>query len=94
MMNDLKVFSPTPLSSTDYEGIRRTLAEDGVAVVKDILPASEQDLFLQNFWQAMSKRNGLLQRDDPSTWSIENTDWYGTLGAGQYKVTNARSLKI
>ena len=87
-MNDLKIYSPTPLEPTDFEGIKRALTEDGVAVVKDILQEPEQDAFLDNFWEAVTKRNINLRRDDPSTWVTENTDWYGTFGAGQYKVNS------
>lgn len=86
MISDLKIHSPTPLEATDLEGIKRALSEDGVAVVKNILQPSEQDLFLDSFWEAIQARHNALRRDDPSTWVPENTDWHGTFGAGQYKV--------
>lgn len=84
-LSDMKVYSPTPLECTDYEGIRKALQEDGVAVVQGILNQEEQGLFLDYFWEAAMKRQKKLKRDDPSSWIEENTDWLGTYGAGQYK---------
>jgi hypothetical protein len=84
-LSNLKVYSPTPLECTDYEGIRKALQDDGVAVVQGILTQEEQDLFLEYFWEAVMKRHRKLKRDDPSTWIEDNTDWLGTYGAGQYK---------
>ena len=85
-MNNLKIYSPTPLEPTNLAGIRQALAEDGVVVVKNILQKHEQDIFLDSFWEAIEKRHSALRRNDPSTWVAENTDWHGTFGAGQYKV--------
>mmetsp|Transcript_9580 Transcript_9580/g.15927 ORF Transcript_9580/g.15927 Transcript_9580/m.15927 type:complete len:101 (-) Transcript_9580:3096-3398(-) len=82
----MKTYRPTPLSSNDFAGINQALAEDGVAVVTDILSEAEQGLLLDHFWEAMTKRKRSLKREDPDTWVEENTDWYGTFGAGQYKV--------
>lgn len=90
-MNDLKIFSPTPLAPSDYAGIRRALSEDGVAVITDILKAQEQETFLDYFWDAITIRKRALQREEPSTWMEDNTDWYGTFGAGQYKVSSVNT---
>jgi hypothetical protein len=87
-MDKLKIHSPEPLEPTDYVGINQALAEDGVAVVKNILEEVEQSTFLDFFWESIIKRNSKLCRDDQSTWIEENTDWYGTFGAGQYKVSS------
>jgi hypothetical protein len=92
-MNDLKIYSPTPLAPTDYSGISKALAENGVAVVTDILQEREKKQFLDSFWEAVMRRRKALQRDDPSTWTADNTDWYGTFGAGQYKAEQSRAIE-
>ena len=90
----MKTYSPIPLAPSDLVGIKQALAEDGVAVVTGILSEQEQEQFLDFFWTAVSARVPALQREDPSSWVEENTDWYGTFGAGQYKVTSNQHLLI
>lgn len=81
----LNSYRPTPLEPTDFTGIRDTLEQDGVCVIQNILSQSDQATFLGLFWEAMQRRNKKLRRDDSATWVEDNTDWYGTFGAGQYK---------
>jgi hypothetical protein len=84
-MSKLNVFRPLPLDTDDFSAIKAALDKDGVCVITNILTATEQREFLDLFWQSMTKRNNNLRREDPSTWTKDNTDWYGTFGAGQYK---------
>jgi hypothetical protein len=81
----LSVYKPTPLAISDFSGIRAALDRDGVCVVRDVLTTEEQSTFLHLFWHSIEKRHATLKRTDPSTWTEDNTDWYGTFGAGQYK---------
>lgn len=81
----LGVYSPQPLESNDFEGIRNALNDTGVCVIQNILTYDEQQSFLDSFWDAIESRKKLLSRSDHTTWTAENTDWYGTFGAGQYK---------
>lgn len=78
-------FCPLPLHPSDGAGIRLALQRDGVCVVANILSETEQNDFQDLFWEAIQKRNSKILREDVSTWTAENTDWYGTFGAGQYK---------
>jgi hypothetical protein len=82
----LKIHSPTPLAKDDFAGIKLALHEDGVCVIADILDQEAQDAFLNMFWDSLEKRKPELSRYDSATWTEANTDWYGTFGAGQYKV--------
>jgi hypothetical protein len=84
-MSKLNVFRPIPVNAADLPAIRAALDKDGVCVVTNILSLPEQREFLDLFWQSVTKRNTQLRREDPSSWTEDNTDWYGTFGAGQYK---------
>lgn len=85
MSTALKTFRPVPLEPSDFAGIRDALESDGVCVIQNVLSTSEQEQFLHLFWEAIQRRGKGLKRDDSSTWTEDNTDWYGTFGAGQYK---------
>ena len=82
---NLGVYEPIALDAHDYTGIQNSLEQDGVCVIKNILSQEDQSSFLSQFWSAVEKRNPKLSRTDPTTWTAENTDWFGTRGAGQYK---------
>jgi len=81
----LRVIDPVVRRPGEFAGIKSDLDEFGFAVVGGVLTEAERTAFMDAFWAAASLRCPALDRNDPATWTPENTEWRGTYGAGQYK---------